>query len=623
MAADLVGGHADGQAVALAGLAQLDGPITEDGQLRAAKPVLAHDPVDHHPLGVLGDVADGAVDTAAEEVGVAQRLGLGDNVGVVGATGEVERDTAVAQRLGERDRALDREVGDIEPAVPEPGDALVDHLHQGLVVDALVAERVEDLLGRDDPELADHLDQGLHLHDGLDAGRLVDVVEDAAADLVIERLVGGVVCVTQNGLDHDGRHDLLPALAQRTDGPIVVEDGVLNMAERGRRIAQLDLGAGDIVGLATVLGQLGPVDVISVGADGENLRPAGRAGLVELLHGDGRSEVGELSRLGRRHAGPQAQGQCTGHGVAGADGVELLEQLDTGHLVNALGIHGQKPTRAARQEHRLVELPIELPCVLLGVVGRQDVVEAHLDTIELGRLAVVGLARDVMELPAVMARVEQHDLVGKLTEQCVGPVDEALVGDAARDLLIDDQRVGRLQRVTDAGQQRAIGRLAAPVEEPEVDARQLLAFEIGLAERHRVEVLVLDHEVSGIDAQVVELPSQFSAEDVVADGADDGDGLGLERGEIGHDVRGPAERVVVLGDGLGLEARLDGDLRARRVQDPVGIHTEIAVHGHGDILDPRQNLADALLVHAASFVYKALMISSYRNGKVCLWSPRT
>src|SRR5512143_555852 len=48
---DLVAGDADGQAVAFTGFAKLDRPVTEDGKLRAAKVVLAHDPVDHHLLG--------------------------------------------------------------------------------------------------------------------------------------------------------------------------------------------------------------------------------------------------------------------------------------------------------------------------------------------------------------------------------------------------------------------------------------------------------------------------------------------------------------------------------------------------------------------------------------------
>jgi hypothetical protein len=67
VAADLVGGDANGQPVALAGLPKLDRSLAEDGQLGALEVVLGHDPVDDHLLGVLRDVSQCAVDTAFGE----------------------------------------------------------------------------------------------------------------------------------------------------------------------------------------------------------------------------------------------------------------------------------------------------------------------------------------------------------------------------------------------------------------------------------------------------------------------------------------------------------------------------------------------------------------------------
>ena len=50
-----------------------------------------------------------------------------------------------------------------------------------------------------------------------------------------KRFIRRVVMYSQNGAKHHRLHDLLPALAQRGDGAVVVEDGVTNVEGRGKR----------------------------------------------------------------------------------------------------------------------------------------------------------------------------------------------------------------------------------------------------------------------------------------------------------------------------------------------------------------------------------------------------
>ena len=98
-------------------------------------------------------------------------------------------------------------------------------------------------------------------------------------------------------------------------------------------------------------------------ATAENLLAAGGARLEKLLDRDGGGEIGELGRLGGRHPRPETQSQRAGHRVPRPDRVELLEQLDARHLVNALAIRREHPARAAGQEHGLIELAVEVLCV--------------------------------------------------------------------------------------------------------------------------------------------------------------------------------------------------------------------------------------------------------------------
>jgi len=111
---------------------------------------------------------------------------------------------------------------------------------------------------------------------------------------------------------------------------------------------------------------------------------------------------------------------------------------------------------------------------------------ADLHAVEPGRLAVIGLAADVLKFVAVVAGVEQHNLLAELGEEPVGVVDECFVRDAARHLLVDDQSIGRLQRPADPLEQCLVRSRMTPVEKAEIDAGLLPAVEIGLAERYGI-----------------------------------------------------------------------------------------------------------------------------------------
>ena len=88
-------------------------------------------------------------------------------------------------------------------------------------------------------------------------------------------------------------------------------------------------------------------------------------------------------------------------------------------------------------------------------------------------------------------------------------------------------------------EQRLVRGEAALVEEAEVDAGLLDLLDVRLAECHGVEVLVLDDQVRRVDAELVELPPQLPAEDIVADDADHLDRLGLSAARFATTLEAP------------------------------------------------------------------------------------
>ncbi len=195
--------------------------------------------------------------------------------------------------------------------------------------------------------------------------------------------------------------------------------------------------------------------------------------------------------------------------------------------MEAVAIDDEHTSRPAGEEDRLVELPIELAGVSLHIVQGQIVAQTDFDAVEHGGFAIVRLAIDALEFVPVVTRIEQDHLLRELGEQRVGLLDEARIRDTARDLLVDDQRIGGFQRVPDAGQDRLVRRLRPLVEEAEIHAGLLAIGHVRLRERHGVVVLVLDHQTCRIDAQFVQFPPQLATVQIAPDSADDPDHLGL------------------------------------------------------------------------------------------------
>ena len=100
------------------------------------------------------------------------------------------------------------------------------------------------------------------------------------------------------------------------------------------------------------------------------------------------------------------------------------------------------------------------------------------------------------------------------------------------------------------------------------------------------------------------MPGQFSAVDVVTDNADDADLGGRQRGEVGDDIRRPAESVIVALNRLGPEACLDGDLGTFRREDPVCIKAEVAVDGNFDAFDFLKDLGYVFGFHSLCPIFR-------------------
>ena len=192
-APDLVAGNADGEAAALLRFADFDGAVAEGGELGAGEIVVVDDAFEDELLGFDIDLADRAEDAAFEEVRIAHELGFEEDVGVIGAAGEIELDAARVELFEEQGGVFDLEVEGAELAGFELADTLADEEKELFVVDLLVAVFVEDVGFRDEAGLADEVDEVFHLHQGLDAGGAVDKGADFGGDAFKEGGVGGLV----------------------------------------------------------------------------------------------------------------------------------------------------------------------------------------------------------------------------------------------------------------------------------------------------------------------------------------------------------------------------------------------------------------------------------------------
>ena len=228
----------------------------------------------------------------------------------------------------------------------------------------------------------------------------------------------------------------------------------------------------------------------------------------------------------------------------------------------------------------------------------QHILQVRVDPIELRCLKVIGLANDIFEFVTHMTRVQQHDPVRILCEQFIGSIDKGVVRDAARDLLVHDERISRLQGLLNAGQQGVVRGVGALIAKAKINACLLLPLEIRLGKGHGVKVLLLAHQMRGVHAQFVKLASQFSAVEIITGHTDHLNAGRLQGSQVGHDIRRPAQGIIVPGHGLTLQSGLHGDFRALRIKMPVGIHTEVAVHGHCHVLDLLEDLPDATFFHA-------------------------
>ena len=110
-------------------------------------------------------------------------------------------------------------------------------------------------------------------------------------------------------------------------------------------------------------------------------------------------------------------------------------------------------------------------------------------------------------------------------------------------------------------------------------------------------MLLLNDQPCGIHTQFVELASELSSVNIIPDDTDHLNRRRLERGQIRHNVRGASERIIMPADRLSLQAGLDRHFRAARIEQPVGVDTEIAIDGDFDVFYPFQDLRDVFCFH--------------------------
>ncbi len=197
---------------------------------------------------------------------------------------------------------------------------------------------------------------------------------------------------------------------------------------------------------------------------------------------------------------------------------------------------------------------------------------------------VVRLAMDPGETVPVVPCVAHDDAAGVSVEQGIQAGNEP-VAEAARDLLVDDDRVALVEGAAQMGEQRLVRGGASFVEEAEVEARLLGITEEPFPVRDGVESFGLNDQARGVDPEGRELPEQLAAEQIVAHGADGPDRRRTQRCEVGDHVGRASQRVVVTRDGLGPQAGFRRHLAAAGVQPPVGVQAEVAVDRDGDTRD--------------------------------------
>jgi len=229
-------GNPDGDGAGGSREAYLNGAVAENGQLGPRKLMALEEFADERLLGKVLVGAESAEDAAIDEGGNPDARRLAPDIGLVGAAGDVERDSAVSEALDELQRAGHPMRRRVLRARLECLDGVADHLMEPANVDVLIALSVEDPIRGDLAVSADHLDQMLHLEDGLDARGFVDVFQDLGLDL------GGGGLARGDGLAHDRRHDSLPALTYEGDGAIEIEEGVLYARSTGRGVEDLQIG---------------------------------------------------------------------------------------------------------------------------------------------------------------------------------------------------------------------------------------------------------------------------------------------------------------------------------------------------------------------------------------------
>ena len=219
----------------------------------------------------MAKVPHGAVDASLEQPCVAQQERLPLDVRLVRAAGQVQGHSTGVQVLQKGGCAFEGEVLLRKLAPFEPGQPLLDPDHELPVVERLVAVLVEHILSRHVAELPDHLDQTLHLGQGLDSGGPLDVVANLLDHAPVDGFVDVPFVGAQDRAHHHRFHDLFPSLPQGRDRAVVVEDGTGRPQAPGNRCDDLDVRVAVKAGPLGKRCQFGVVTITVLHAESEDL----------------------------------------------------------------------------------------------------------------------------------------------------------------------------------------------------------------------------------------------------------------------------------------------------------------------------------------------------------------
>ena len=158
--------------------------------------------------------------------------------------------------------------------------------------------RIKSFPVRDEVELDHHGNQPIHLQKGLDACGLLNKCANPTLHTVEHAGFHRIEALAKDRAEHHWLHHALPSLPQCRNRPVVVKQCKLNLLAR-HWLNNFEVRFFEIARQPDFIGQSRMKEVVYFFCSRYQFGFTGSAGLVDLPHGDGRSQVGQTSRLNR------------------------------------------------------------------------------------------------------------------------------------------------------------------------------------------------------------------------------------------------------------------------------------------------------------------------------------